>query len=616
MSNSSIFLFQSEVYKNTKSGDYNLYLFKDFTGDEGNIQKEVFGVLDKEVRRRIHPPETIYIICREQSHLNKEEITSRFFDGQAIEYIDYQDVCSDIFKHGISEIVTKNKVIQPAPYGTRFKKTSGKESDYFIKASLSLLEYPEICFIALATYQKITPSKLLPLKKIYVDTSSIISLIQAVIYCYNMLEDTKLNPQIINFKSYSENDINFNIDDSFTIISASSSGDLKRSNEIDDDKCLTLFLQKNENQEEECLFQLDNSNNQSVCDSPRLIALISEDFSLTYSKSKEVIIKKSEVEKLDSKKLIKKILDDEFKTVDYDFYFDEIRRHNCIKFDNQSLYRALKDNKFIEDTFSRAFSLEKDNYIIYDFKNPRDSKTNIKAISKTDFLDTSYSGENIKNKNIVVFLAQAKSYELINISQKLRKYKIINITYIIGVLITDNFQESETLENNICFNDTDYKYDFYCYLNLPLLGMVQADIDSRHNLSNGFVFYEGQNSQDLNPKAVYLVVCLILELLRSNHKLSDNISHHNVLSPKNFSRFNDSLLQLSLLKASKGRELNFHSNIELSREMKGVIMDLMREKESVGKVFIVAVKNDQIKLTKEDSSTIKNEHSSLFENEI
>lgn len=613
MSNSSVFIFQD----NKRGGSYDLYLFKDFSGEREDDQEEIFNILD-EIRQKIHSLDVIFILCEKQKVLDKNKIKSRFPDEQNIEYIDYTEIKPDVFQKGIFEIVKKNNVVQRAPYGTLFKKPSGAESNYFIKASLSLLEYSHICFLALATYEKIKPGKLSKIRNIYVDTSSIISLIQAMIHYYNIFKKKKYNPQIINFKSYESNNIDFNAEGSFTIISASSEGKLRENKNIDQDKCFTLFYPKDSKNKECCLFEIDNiiKNNYSSSP-PRLIPLTSEDFSLEYSKSKEVIVTQQKVEKLDTKQIIKKILSCEFNDIDFCFCFDEITNNEHIKFNPKYIYKKLKD-KFIKDTFTMSLLSEEDNYIIYDCeKLPNFKSEHIASITKNKFLDDSPKETEIDNKNVIVFLIQSTNNELIHISQKLRiKYNSLNITYIIGILATNNCHQSKNLENNICFNDTDYKYGFYCYLNLPIYGIAPihdiSDTDFKeHKLSKGFVFCDGNDSRKLGPKQVYLVICVILELLRSNHELNDNISYHDVLSPKNFSRFNDSLLQLSFLNAAKGRELNFQSNIELSREMKDVIMDLMKEKEDIGKIFIESIKNNRIKLTDQDVSEIEEMHSNL-----
>jgi hypothetical protein len=612
MYSNSIFIFNDV---DEKSARYDLYLFKDFSGTDDDLKEDIINVID-DIRQRVHFPEVIYIIASDTTLLDKLKIEQRFTNKQKITYIDYEDVEDAIFKKGISSIVYENNVVQYAPKGTRFKKTSGKESDVFIKASLALSEYPKICFLVLALNQRISNEKLEKVKTFYIDTSSIISLIQGVISYRQKFKNCNTIPQIVNFQSYRKNSIDFNTEDAYTIISASTSGNLRKKNNMNINKCTTLFYPKDTECEDDVLFELTNikkSKDESL--SLKLIPLTLEDFSLEYSKAQEVIITKKKIEGLDEENVINKLLGDRFKTIEYHFKFNAIQNHEMIYLEPHFIYWVLEDSNFLKDILSRSLLSEKGNCIISDLEEIKDFRLeteNIVFIKKDDFITTTQ--KDIENKNIIVFLTQATDKELIHLSQKLRDYKIHNITYIIGVLITDNVQQAKSVQNNICFNDTDYKYNFYCYLNLPLSKLAPDHI-GEHKLSNGFVFYKGDNASELNPKQVYLVIGVLLELLRSADQLTDNTTYHDVLSPKNFSRLNDSLLQMALLRATRGRELNFQSNSELSYEMKNVILDLMKEKEDVGVEFIKALKISHIRLTQEDYLLIEQEYPELLKNE-
>ena len=597
MNNSPIFLFRDD----RDGGSYDLYLFKDFSGTKTTHSDNIFNILN-EVRLRVHIPDTLFIICIDGSDLDKEKYCERFLKGQKIEYINYKDIDENIFKIGIRQIVKDNKVVQYAPHGTIFKKTSDKESYYFIKASLALSDYPKICFLSLALHQKITKEKILSIKKFYIDTSSIMPLIQALIFYQNMTGNNEFSPEIINFKSYNKHNINFNFSGLYTVISASSAGGLQEKYHISEDKCITIFLPKSVGKNN--LFEVDIQNNQSS-GQEKPIPLISEDFSLEYSKSEEVIITKLNIEKLDTTKTIKKLLHDDFKKVDYKFEYDEILNTKLINFNDGFIDKLLKD--FKEKSINRCLLSKKDNYIICE-------NTADKVIGVEFFLKLDISNTDLNDKNIIVCLDQSDKNKLIQISQKLRDYKIFNVTYIIGILLTKSISESKNLQNNICFNDSENKYGFYCYLDLPLLNITQPDL-LQHKLSDGFVFYDGEESSELCQKQVYLAICFILELLRNDKKLSDNISFHNVISPKNFSRFNDPLLQLSILFAAKGRELNFFSNSDLSYEMSNIVMDLTKQNKDIGKIFIKAIESKKIALTEKDIDLIKWEYRSLFEEE-
>jgi len=613
MSESSIFVFRKEI----TAAEYNICLFKDFSRDESEyVNDEIFAEIN-EIRTKIHRPNKIIIITKDHSILNKNKIKSRVVKNQEIEYLNYCDKQKlneeGLLSSGIAEIVKRNKVVQYAPYGTTFKKTSGRTEKYFIKASLSLLNYSEICFMALATYHKITPTTLKSTNKIFVDTSSIISLAQNLIYCYEVINNLKINPQIINFQSYTSSDIDFNRDGCYTLMSASTSGGLKEKNNISSTKCLTLFT-PDSLMEEKSLFSIPINQNQNLFH--RAIPLTNEDFSLEMAEARGIIIRQAEIERLDSGKLIQKLLHDGFRKIKYNFKYNELKDQECIHFCVDCLKCILESTKFIENTFSRSLSLEKKNIIIFDEYNPKEEIERLVAIKLNDFINNGNRNNICQKQNVIVFIPQALDSTLIRISQKLRQFDLINITYIIGVLVSSDFKQAKDVENNITFNNTDYKYNFFCYLNLPILALEKLDdkIYSSYPLTNGFVFDNKHESSNLNPRIVYVVVYIIIQLLRKGNKLTDNIAYYDVLSPANFSRFNDSFLQLSLLYSAQGRELNYATNKNLSREMKNIILDLLKAKKEVGKEFVEALREDRIQLTDEDKNDVRNtiENSDLF----
>lgn len=612
----SFFLF--EDYQNKR--DYHLYIFSDCSCTKNTIQDKLFNVFD-DVRKIVHRPERITVICLDISRLDIAKLDGRIINNKNINYINYQDISKDIFKKGISEIVKKNKVVQYAPTGTIFKKTSGKEESYFIKTSLALLEYSQTCFLALALYEQIKDE--LP-QKIYIDVASISPLIQAAIHYHNLtLAESTYSPEIINFRSYDniKSPPPFNIKGAYTVMSASTSGGLRKKLEIDESKCITIFYlnQKDKVTAEQCLFELkkETSTNHKHL---KPIPLMSEDFSLEHAESREVTITKEKIRQLDKKLLIDKILSKEFLSV-ADFITDF---HNSSKSEarkvTHALWQVLKG--FIKASLRQSLTSEVDSYIIHDIDEQKLSqvikKTKFKQTDKNNFLRSKDEYQKIGNKNIIVLLTESNNNELIHISQKLRKCPVNNIVYIIGVLLTDNIQHSKKLKNNICYNNSDYKYHFYCYLDLPLhsVNPYNEKLDS-YPLTDGFVFSKDNSpSSQLVPKQVYFVICFILELLRDNNTLNDDISFHSVISPENFYRFNDSLLQLSILTAAKGRELNFHSNKELSQQMKSVVLDLKKEKDAVGDIFIHRLKHGGIKLTDSNKLEVQNQYPKLFKDEL
>ena len=420
----SIFLFE---YRDEQAGGaYDIYLFKDFSGVEGSDQADIFAEIDL-IRQKIHSPKKVIVICKSADSLNKEKLEERFTEKPCLEYIDYENISNDIFHKGASEIIRRNKVVQTSPEGTLFKHPSEKELNYFIKASLALIEYPEICFLSLALINKIGKERIQKFRKIYIDTSAILPLIQSVIYYINNFKKRdnfnpkiiNFNPKIINFKSYPKNKDtpsahDFNSIDSITIISASTSGSLRKALGIKDDKYLTLFYPKDEENKEEYLFGVDRPSD-NTHPSPRLMLLTSEDFSLEYSMANETLIIEKEVEEMDTHKLIPKLLRDDVKKIQFEFKYSEIEERKVIKFKIKPLLDFFEKKAFIKDAFLRSCTSETNNTIVCD----ESSYTFIKKIIKTEpkhveieKLSENNEGNNINHKNIIIFSATSNKFGL------------------------------------------------------------------------------------------------------------------------------------------------------------------------------------------------------------
>lgn len=83
---------------------------------------------------------------------------------------------------------------------------------------------------------------------------------------------------------------------------------------------------------------------------------------------------------------------------------------------------------------------------------------------------------------------------------------------------------------------------------------------------------------NLSQADVYFTISSILNRLRNvregnNLKQSEYV--RNLLDPNNFNRFNDGIIQASLLRAAHVNEISYHIDVELSLEMKGILETLI-----------------------------------------
>lgn len=83
---------------------------------------------------------------------------------------------------------------------------------------------------------------------------------------------------------------------------------------------------------------------------------------------------------------------------------------------------------------------------------------------------------------------------------------------------------------------------------------------------------------NLSQADVYFTISSILNKLR-NAREGDNLKQseyvRNLLDPNNFNRYNDGIIQSSLLRAAHVNEISYHIDDELSLEMKGILETLI-----------------------------------------
>lgn len=108
---------------------------------------------------------------------------------------------------------------------------------------------------------------------------------------------------------------------------------------------------------------------------------------------------------------------------------------------------------------------------------------------------------------------------------------------------------------------------------------------------------------------VFFSVSAILHNLRLNRKLKHAAltQDHNwtVISPRNFARYNDAVLQASILRCALPRELDYSSDDTLSRQMRSIIEETLSSTNSIEGAaageFLLALALERIRLTSGDT---------------
>jgi hypothetical protein len=106
---------------------------------------------------------------------------------------------------------------------------------------------------------------------------------------------------------------------------------------------------------------------------------------------------------------------------------------------------------------------------------------------------------------------------------------------------------------------------------------LENDGQKRLKIQPGFVFWGSNEATNVGKQAdVFFTVSSVLQQLRArplHHEraIRSNWVQQSLLSPENFARFNDGVVQASLLRAAKPEELNYSSDPARSREMSRIV---------------------------------------------
>ncbi|MEJ7821611.1 MAG: hypothetical protein WKF85_04775 [Chitinophagaceae bacterium] len=104
-------------------------------------------------------------------------------------------------------------------------------------------------------------------------------------------------------------------------------------------------------------------------------------------------------------------------------------------------------------------------------------------------------------------------------------------------------------------------------------------------LRKGFAFFNFQNYiTDVSQSDVYFTISVVINNLRNSedyeHCLRQTEYVRNIIDPGNFNRFNDGIIQASILRCASPSELGYHIDEELSSEMKAILEKIIEQNET------------------------------------
>ncbi|MFV8373039.1 hypothetical protein [Flavobacterium sp. LB2P74] len=109
-------------------------------------------------------------------------------------------------------------------------------------------------------------------------------------------------------------------------------------------------------------------------------------------------------------------------------------------------------------------------------------------------------------------------------------------------------------------------------------------IKKPHNelaIRNNFAFFNFHNYvKDVTQSDIYFTISNILNGLRNSDKIDKSLKQtsfvRNLISPGNFNRFNDGIIQASILRSANADELSYSIDYDLSLEMKNILETLIK----------------------------------------
>ena len=107
---------------------------------------------------------------------------------------------------------------------------------------------------------------------------------------------------------------------------------------------------------------------------------------------------------------------------------------------------------------------------------------------------------------------------------------------------------------------------------------------------------------------MYFSILSVLHNFRLKKKIKQTIYERHILDPENFNRYNDGIIQASLLRASTKKELNYQMDENSSSKMTTIIKSSIQDvknKDSAPYEFLMAICIGKLSLMRNDLISIR-----------
>ena len=134
--------------------------------------------------------------------------------------------------------------------------------------------------------------------------------------------------------------------------------------------------------------------------------------------------------------------------------------------------------------------------------------------------------------------------------------------------------------------------------------------NNRLLLNKNFAFFKFTKweSKDIQQSKVYFSILSVLHNFRLKKKIKQTIYERHILDPENFNRYNDGIIQASLLRASTKKELNYQMDENSSSKMTTIIKSSIQDvknKDSAPYEFLMAICIGKLSLMRNDLISIR-----------
>jgi hypothetical protein len=311
---------------------------------------------------------------------------------------------------------------------------------------------------------------------------------------------------------------------------------------------------------------------------------------------------------------------------------------------------------YVDDESSKKISLK-----CLDFYKEYLNESKIPTIISDSELGVNQSNSNEVRNVLIVSSTVSRGNSLLSISRDLRNFAgndNVRI-FIVGLLLSNSIETYSSLKSNLIHSSGKVNHSFHGFINftvnldkdlntwekeLKLLSSPKFDkyekVKKRKgvisNTSNGLsenCFWPDLNGNNLvlregfafwkfkyenAPSAnVYLTIASVLQRARENNDLEQKDRLYSdeyqsaILSPECFSRFNDGIIQSSILRAARPSELDYSISPDASLQMRMILIKIIRSaKSKFGEAlpeFIISLAIGHLRLLREDLEEIHKE---------